>query len=153
MDAFLLIKFVHVLSAIIALGFNASYGFWLGRAGQDDRLSDYALSTVKIVDNVANAFYGVLLLTGLALVFLHQLDLRTFWIGSALVLYALAVLVGVVMYRPVLARQRAALASGGAMSAEFQRLSSQARTLGILTGVIVVVIVFLMVTKPMPFSS
>lgn len=153
MDAFLLIKFVHVLSAIIALGFNASYGFWLGRAGQDDRLSDYALSTVKIVDNVANAFYGVLLLTGLALVFLHQLDLRTFWIGSALVLYALAVLVGVVMYRPVLARQRAALASGGARSAEFQRLSSQARTLGILTGVIVVVIVFLMVTKPMPFSS
>ena len=152
MDAYVLVKFVHVLSAIIALGFNASYGFWLGRAGNDERVLPFALSTLRIVDNVANGFYGLLLVTGLSMVFLHQLDLRTFWIGAALVLYVLAVLVGIVAYRPVLARQRAALAASGASSGDFQRASAQGRTLGIVTALIVVVIVFLMVTKPTPFG-
>jgi uncharacterized membrane protein len=152
MDAYALIKFVHVLSAIFALGFNASYGFWLARAARDERVLPFVLSTVSLIDRVANAFYGLLLLTGLALVFVGGLDLRTFWIGAALVLYVLAVVVGVVLYRPVAQRQRAALAAGGAGSAEFQRASGRARTLGMLTGVIVIVIVFLMVTKPTPFT-
>jgi uncharacterized membrane protein len=151
-DAYTLLKFVHVLSAIVAVGFNASYGLWLGRAGNDDRVLPYALSTLRVVDNVANAFYGLLLVTGLAMVFVGGLDLRVFWIAAALALYVLAVLVGIVLYRPVLARQRAALASGGAASAEFQRTSRQGRTLGIATAVIVLVIVFLMVTKPTPFT-
>jgi uncharacterized membrane protein len=150
-DGYTLLKFVHVLSAIIAIGFNASYGFWLGRAGSDERVLSYALSTLRVVDNVANAFYGLLLVTGLAMVFVGGLDLRIFWIGAGLTLYVLAVIVGVVAYRPVLARQRAALASAGPNSTEFQAASSRGRALGIATAVIVVIIVFLMVTKPTPF--
>ena len=150
MDGYTIVKFVHVLSAIIAVGFNASYGLWLGRAANDERVLPFVFSTLHLVDNVANAFYGLLLVTGLTLVFIGGLDLRTFWLGAALVLYILAVIVGVVLYRPVLARQRAALASAGAKSAAFQAASSRGRMLGILTALIVVVIVFLMVTKPTP---
>ena len=151
MDAYPLIKFVHVLSAIFALGFNASYGFWLARAANDERVLPFVLSTLSLIDRVANIFYALLLLTGLTLVFVGGLDLRIFWIGTALVLYVLAVIVGIVLYRPVAQRQRAALASGGARSAEFQSASARGRTLGIVTAIIVVVIVFLMVTKPTPF--
>src|SRR5438105_3207071 len=92
-DGYLLLKFVHVLSAIFALGFNATYGFWLGRAGGDERILPFVLSTLTLVDRVANAFYGLLLVTGLAMVFVGALDLRIFWIGTGLVLYVLAVIV------------------------------------------------------------
>ncbi|OLC56121.1 MAG: hypothetical protein AUH85_07525 [Chloroflexi bacterium 13_1_40CM_4_68_4] len=149
MDAFLALKFVHVLAAIVAVGFNASYGIWLARAAREERTLPFVLSTINLVDNIANIFYGLLLLTGLAMVFTHQLDLRTFWLGAALLLYLFGLVgIGVFVYRPIAARQRAALASAGATSAEFQRVSSQVRTIGILLGVIAVVIVFLMVIKP-----
>jgi uncharacterized membrane protein len=151
-DGYLLLKFVHVVSAIIAVGFNASYGFWLARAARQPQTLPFVLSTVRLIDNVANGFYAVLLVTGLALVYLHGLDLRAFWLAAALALYVLAVFVGIVLYRPVLARQRAALTNAGPASAEFASASARSRTLGILTGVIVLIIVFLMVTKPMPFA-
>ena len=64
MDGYTIVKFVHVLSAIIAVGFNASYGLWLGRAANDERVLPFVFSTLHLVDNVSNAFYGLLLVTG-----------------------------------------------------------------------------------------
>jgi hypothetical protein len=33
-DAYEVLKFLHVLFAIVAVGFNASYGIWLARAAR-----------------------------------------------------------------------------------------------------------------------
>ena len=67
---FVLLKFVHVLAAIIAIGFNASYGLLIGRAraaGMDGREMGFALRTVKVMDDyIANPCYGLLLVTGVA---------------------------------------------------------------------------------------
>ena len=152
MDGYTLLKFVHVLSAIVAVGFNASYGFWLARAAREPQTLPFVLSTISLVDSTANGFYGLLLVTGLAMVFVGRLSLTTFWIGAALVLYLLAVIVGIWLYRPVLRRQRAALAASGPASAEYVGLARRGQTLGIATAVIVIAIVFLMVTKPNPFA-
>ena len=43
---FVVLKFLHVLAAIVAVGFNASYGLLIGRAraaGTDDRVMRFAL--------------------------------------------------------------------------------------------------------------
>jgi hypothetical protein len=36
-SVYLLLKYLHVLLAIVAVGFNASYPVWLARVRRDDR--------------------------------------------------------------------------------------------------------------------
>jgi uncharacterized membrane protein len=143
------LKFVHVLSAIVAVGFNASYGIWLNRAAKDPEHESFVLRGVKLLDDrFANPAYGVLLITGLAMVRVGHLDLSTFWIGGGLVLYVVAVLLGLLVYTPTLRKQIAVLESGGRDSAAYRSLASRGMALGIVLAIDVLVIVFLMVTKP-----
>ena len=52
--------------------------------------------------------------------------------------------------QPAVSQQIRALETGGPESEDYRRASSNARFVGILVAVIVLVIVFLMVTKPSP---
>jgi uncharacterized membrane protein len=144
-----ILKFLHVLLAIVAVGFNASYGIWLSRAARDPSHTDFALRGVKLLDDrFANPAYALLLVTGLAMVWVGDLDLTQFWLLTALVLYIVAVLLGLLVYTPTLKKQIAVLASDGADSPEFRSLSARGTTVGIVLAVDVIVIVFLMVTTP-----
>jgi uncharacterized membrane protein len=149
MSAFEIVKFLHILFAIIAVGFNASYGVWLARAGRQPDHEGHVLRGVKVLDDrFANPAYGLLLVTGLIMVAISPFELTTFWIALALALYALAIVVGLVVYTPTLRKQIAVYESDGPGSPEFGRLATRNRVVGILLAVNVVVIVFLMVTKP-----
>src|SRR5678816_4367279 len=68
---FQFLKFIHVLLAIVAVGFNASYGIWLARsANAPQATQSYVLRTIKFLDDrIANPAYGLLLLTGLWMIF------------------------------------------------------------------------------------
>ena len=145
------IKFFHVLLAIIAIGFNASYGIWLTRAARstpDQEL--YVLKGIKILDDrFANPAYALLLVTGLLNVWVGNWPITTFWIATALGLYVVLV-IGGLFYTPTLRKQIEVLQSQGRDSAEYQRLSARGTRLGIFLAVVVIAIVFLMVTKPTP---
>src|SRR5437879_1491913 len=76
-----LIKWVHVLSAITAVGLNMSYGIWLARAGKNPEHLAFTLHGIKILDDrMANPAYGLLLVTGLAMVFMAPYPITTPWI-------------------------------------------------------------------------
>lgn len=142
-------KVVHVLLAIVAVGFNASYAIWLARAGREPEHESHVLRGIKSLDDrFANPAYGLLLLTGLVMVFDARIPLHTFWIGASLVLYVAAVVIGLGLFTPTLRRQIRILEAQGASSAEFQALSGRARVAGIATSVPVLIIVVLMVLKP-----
>jgi uncharacterized membrane protein len=144
-----IIKFVHILMAIIAVGFNASYGVWLARAGRDPEHEEWTVAGIKILDDrFANPAYGLLLITGLVMVGISYPRITDLWIILALILYALAIVLGITVYSPLLKKQKQLLASGQRDSAEYRQLSNRGRSLGILLAVNVVAIVFLMVTKP-----
>jgi uncharacterized membrane protein len=146
---FTALKFVHILLAITAVGFNASYAIWTQRAARSPEHIDFALRGVKFLDDrVANPAYGLLLLTGLTMVFVGHLSLTTFWIGAALVLWLAAILLGVLLYTPALRRQIQALESHGPESAEYRSTSSRSTVSGITTSVVVLVILVMMVFKP-----
>lgn len=146
---YLILKFLHVLLAIIAIGFNASYPIWLARARREPEHALHVLRGIKTLDDrFANPAYGLLLVLGLAMTFIAGIPLTTFWIAAALVLYVLLVVGGFAFYSPVLKRQIAALESGGIDSPEYQRLAARGTLVGILLAIDVVVIVFLMVVKP-----
>lgn len=146
---FQFLKFVHVLLAIVAVGFNASYGIWLARAAKAPQATQsHVLRTIKFLDDrIANPAYGLLLLTGLLMIFSASIPVRL-WIALSIGLWLVLIVVGLGVYTPTLRDQIRVLESEGPGSEEYQRLSSRGRTLGIVLGIIVVVIVFLMVTKP-----
>jgi uncharacterized membrane protein len=145
-----LLKYVHVLMAIVAVGFNASYAIWLRRASRAPDHRDFALRGVKFLDDrFANPAYGVLLLTGLIMVLTTPgLHLTTFWVFVALILYATTVALAAGVYTPTLRKQIEALGAEGPRSDRYLALAKRSTVSGIVLGVIVVVIVFLMVAKP-----
>jgi uncharacterized membrane protein len=148
-SAYNLLKFAHIFLSIVAVGFNVSYGVLLGRAAREPEHMGHVLRTVKTLDDrFANPAYFLLLVTGLSMVFVGDLDLTTFWIATSLGIYVALVLVGLLGYTPTLRRQIATLEADGADSPEFRRLSTRGTIIGISLGVAVVIIIFLMVTKP-----
>ncbi len=149
MSIYTILKFIHVLLAIVAVGSNITYGVWLSRAGRDRANLAFALRGIKILDDrFANPAYGLLLLTGLAMVYFGKLSLRTPWLLSGLILYIVVALLAFRGYTPLLRQQIAALESQGPDSPEFKALSARATRVAMILAVIVVIIVFLMTTKP-----
>ena len=149
MSLFVVVKFLHILAAIVAVGLNISYGVWIVRARRDPTHTSFALKGVKFLDDrIANPAYGFLLITGLLMVFLVPFPITTLWILIALVLYAALVLLALFVYTPALRQQIKLVEAGDMTSPEYLRLAQRGQVLGPALGVIVLVIVALMVFKP-----
>lgn len=149
MTAYHILRFIHVLLAISAAGSNITYGVWLARAGREPEHLPHVLRGVKILDDrIANPAYGLLFVTGVAMLYVGKIAWTTPWLLSAIVLYVALLLVGLRGYAPLLRRQISVLERSGHASPEYREVESRARVVGILLAVLVVVIVFLMVTKP-----
>lgn len=146
---FLLLKWLHVLAAIVAVGANITYGIWIVRASRQPDVLPFALRGVKLIDDrLANPSFGLLLVTGLLMTFVLPLPLTTPWVLTALVLYAFVVGIGLLGYTPTLRRQIQVLDSEGFGSDNYKALARRGTMLGAVLGVLVIVIVFLMVVKP-----
>jgi len=80
---FLLLKFIHVLSAIVAVGTNITYAFWLRRAGHDPDRLPWAIRGIQMLDSrLANPAYAVLFVTGLLMVTTGAFSFQTGWIAA-----------------------------------------------------------------------
>ncbi len=150
MSLFVFVKFLHVVLAIVAVGFNATYGVWLARVAREPvPTQSFVLRGIKRLDDwFANPAYVLLAVTGVTMVLVGELRFTTFWIAGGIVLWAIAVALGFFVYTPMLRNQIHALETAGPESDDYRRYASNARFIGILLAVIVVVIVFFMVTKP-----
>ena len=145
----LILKYVHVLAAIVAVGANATYGVWMALGARQPESLRAILTGVRFLDNrIANPAYGLLLITGLAMLYAGHLSVGIPWIAAALGLYIVAMALGARGYTPALRSQIQALESGGPQSEAYRRASDHGRTLGLIFIVIVLIIVFLMVIKP-----
>ena len=151
MTLYTALKLLHIVLVAVAVGFNVSYGIWLARAGrQPDHLA-WTLRGIKILDDrFANPAYGLLLITGIAMVFVGGYPLTTFWIDAAIVVYVLLVLMAIFLYSPALREQIATLDRHGVESPEYRSVASRARITGIAVVIPVLIILYLMVFKPQP---
>lgn len=146
------LKFLHVLLAIVAVGFNMTYGLLVARArkvGPDARELKFALRTVKVMDDyIANPCYVLLLITGVGMVHVAGFPWSFIWIHGSLALLVVVAVIAFGFYTPTLRKQIAALESRGPHDPEFLKLSKRGAALGGILGVLVIVIVALMVYKP-----
>src|SRR2546429_2545653 len=108
-----LLKFVHVLLAITAVGSNITYAAWNIRGAREPQHLSFTLKGIQFLDNrVANPAYGLLLITGLILVAVGNWGARG-WIIAALILFAVLIIVAGGFYSRVTRRQIEALEAGG----------------------------------------
>ena len=149
MSAYLLVKYFHVLLAIVAFGSNITYAVWFARAKKEPQAAAFALRGIKFIDDrIANPAYGLLLPTGALMVWLGGYSFGTKWIAWAMGLWVLLVIIGAGFYTPTLKKQIAAVVNGGAGSPEAARLDSRGQMLGIVLAIIVLAILVLMIFKP-----
>ena len=143
-----LLKLLHILLAITAVGSNLSYGIWQGLAGNDPQRNSFVLRGIKFVDDhVANPAYLLLLVSGLTLAAWHW-SYTTRWIEAAIVLYVIVILFGFAVYSPALVGQIEALERDGITSAAYRSAALRATTFGIAVMLPVLGILFMMVVKP-----
>jgi uncharacterized membrane protein len=144
-----ILKVFHVLLVIIAVGFNASYGIWFARVRKEPEHAGHVLKGIKFLDDrIANPAYGLILVTGFAMVAVGDVPLGQFWLITSIVLFVALALVGLLVYTPILRRQNELVAEDQVASAEYQALAKRGSVIGGILGVMTIVIVFLMVTKP-----
>ena len=121
------VTFVHVVLAIVVLGSNLAY--ILSIAGGDQ--PQVVRGIKRLHDRVAVPAFVLLGATGVVLWARGPWDLTTGWVVASAVLYLVAVGLAVLVYGPALiaSPSRAAFAGGA-------------------TALLVVIIGFLMITKP-----
>lgn len=148
MSEILILKLVHVLSAIVAVGANVTYAFWLRLAGRDRERLLFAIEGIRWIDRrVANPAYGVLLVTGVLMVLAGAYSFETGWIAASLALYVLVAIAGITLFAPAVRRQLAE-AERDPTSPAYAAAAARTTRLGLATTAAVLVIVVLMVTKP-----
>ena len=141
---YVVLKFIHILSAITAVGANITYGVWNARSQAEPAHLGFALKGVKFLDDrIANPAYGVLLLTGLLMIFIGSWSITSLWI-----ILALLVVLAVAVYSPLLRDLIKLVDAGDTSSPEFSRLAGRNRIMGPAFGAIVVLILVTMVFKP-----
>jgi uncharacterized membrane protein len=148
MSLFLILKVIHVLAAITALGTNITYPFWLRRAGNDQARVLDALDGIRRLDaRVANPAYIVAFLVGFLLVLTGGYSFGTLWISAAIVLFIVVAILGATLYAPALRRQEAE-ARIDVNSPAYAAAARRQNLIGGIVTLLVVVIVILMVMKP-----
>ena len=152
MRSFLLV--LHVLGAVVALGFSLSYGLWV-RRGEVDGVQGraFALRTISWIDRrITTPAFVAQLVTGLLLVATIDWSLlRRAWLEVSLAIYVLLVALAITVYAPAFRRQREvaeAIAAGQADESAYAAAASRSTTWGVVVTVLTLVIVVLMVWKP-----
>lgn len=150
MTTYLILKLVHVLAAILAVGTNLTYFFWLSRTKADPAFGAHVLPSIRILDSrLATPAYVVLPITGVLMVLDSDLGFTTFWILAAIVLYATLGAAAGALFAPSLRRQ-VALATAGGEPAAYAAAARRTTVTGIVTMLPAAAILYLMVLKPTP---
>lgn len=148
MTLYLTVKFVHVLVAIVAIGSSAGSSLWLRLAMKSPEHVPFALRSAKFLDErLTRPGLIVLLITGLWMA-ASRWGLGLFWIRAALVLAVLLLVLLYVVVGPLMRRLIDVADSEGLASRNWARLDRLFEIAGGGSGLIIVVIVWLMVTKP-----
>ena len=141
--------FVHVLSAIVAVGANLTYAVWSVRAGTAREQLLFAFKGIQFIDNrMANPAYGVLLVTGGALVHFSGRSFSQPWIVAALILFVIVGVLAFAGYSPALRNVIAVLEAKGPDDPAYAAANARQTAFGIATSVFVLAIIVLMVFKP-----
>ncbi len=148
MDWVMFWKLLHIVAAVVAVGANVTYAFWIARAERDPAHLAWVLRTIRALDRrLATPSYVVVLLTGLVMLWLGWFSLSVAWIQLAIALYAAVVVFAIAGFAPAFRRQVAA-AEQDPTSVAYRAAARRTAIYTWVTIGVVLVIGWLMVAKP-----
>lgn len=152
MSSYSLLKLVHILSAIIAVGTNVTYFVWLARIKRQPRPEQaVVLGGIKVLDSrLAGPAYAILPLSGIGMVLVGDIPWSTFWVALAIVLYIAVGVAAGALFGPALRKQVDLVASDEAGSQAYAVAAKRTTTFGAITMLPIAAILYLMVIKPTP---
>jgi uncharacterized membrane protein len=149
MTAYDLLRFIHVLFAVTALGATVTYNVWLAHAAREPEHLDFALRGIALLEaRIATPSFLMLLVTGVALLLQGPVSWRASWLVAATVLYAAATLVGMFWYAPLVRAQVVSLRRTGLAGDDYRTLEQRMRATGTAMLIAILAVLYLMVTKP-----
>ena len=149
-----LLLFLHVLGAIIAFGPTFAYSIMGAMAGREPQHANFSARQTQAIGNKLvyplAIFQGV---TGVLLIMATSLDVqKQTWLGLGILLYAITLTYALTIQRNALhhliALTSTPPAPGSPPNPEIRATVKKIQRGGIFLGLMIVVIVFLMVTKP-----
>jgi uncharacterized membrane protein len=147
---YLALKFLHIFLAIIAVGFTSSFGLILARAakgGADGRELKFALGTLHLMGRIGHVCFLLLLITGIALI--HTAGYPWYsWLKWSAAIVVVSFLVAQFLLLPTVPKRLAILEARGASDPEFIALSKRSAAIGAVLGLLALVVLWLMVSKP-----
>jgi hypothetical protein len=146
--------FLHVMGAILAFGPTFAYSIMGAMAGREPQHANFSARQVEAIGNKLvyplAIFQGV---TGVLLILVANISLTAApWLGLGIVLYAIALTYALTIQRNALHHlielSSTPPAPGTTPSPEIPATVKKIQRGGMLLGLLIVVIVFLMVVKP-----
>jgi hypothetical protein len=150
MTLYQIIKFIHIFSVIIAVGFNFSYIIWMVKGKMEKNHLLFALRGIKFMDGkVANPCYGLILITGLTMAFIADYNILTVtWIFYPLLLFGIMGVLAFAVYSPTLKKQIVMLEKEDMDTPEYMAIEKKQMAVGGILFTLVVAIIAIMVIKP-----
>ncbi|MDX2161888.1 MAG: DUF2269 family protein [bacterium] len=144
---YIFLVFAHILTALMAVGFNFTYVAWIMRGTRQPESLSFALRGVKFLDDyIANPLYIAAGVTGVLMIAMGKSVASWLWV--AIGLYIVDMLAAYLVYTPLLSRQIRVLNDKGAASAEYKQIATRSNIVGALLGVGALVIVALKIFEP-----
>jgi hypothetical protein len=143
-------KFVHVFSAIIAVGFNFSYIIWMVKGKIEKEHLIFALKGIKFMDGkVANPCYGLVLISGFTMAYEAGYNiLSVTWILYPLIMFGIMGVLAFAVYSPTLKKQITMLEQDGMDTPAYKAIEKRQMALGGVLFTLAIAIIAMMVIKP-----
>lgn len=143
---YLILKWLHILSAIVAVGANVTYAIWLRATEEDKSSTRFALNGIARLEKLANPAYGLLFLSGIAMLFVNRIPWTTPWVLTSLVLFGILGALGGRGYTPALRKQMEL--ADNPDSPEYLAAQERANRVGVSILLLAVIIEYLMTARP-----
>jgi len=153
-DLYSISVFVHVTAVVVGFGatFGLAIGFPLAMNLDPRHLPFVHRFSLLLGQRFVNPALVIVLITGIFQTADGDWGFGSFWISATFVIViALGALNGAYFIpadRKLAAQAERELADGGTLSDDYQRAAQREGAIGGLTGLLVLVAVFLMITKP-----
>jgi hypothetical protein len=147
--SYMLLKVLHILLAIVAVGFSTSFGIILATAAGNLDSTRFALRLVRRLERITRVAFIGLIASGLLMAWMGELSWRSLWLLSSIVLSFVAFTIGMTIAVPSLEAQIALAAQPAPPIDRLRKLSGRSRAVGMTLGSMSLVVLCLMVLKPM----
>jgi hypothetical protein len=145
---YLVVKLIHILLAIAAVGFSSTFGITLATAAAKPTAVPFALQAVHRLERISSAAFVGVICTGVLMAWIGNLQWTALWFALSLTIALLALTVSRAVAHPTLLRQLELVERSAPPLEELRRLGARSRKVGMVLSLASLTIIGLMVFKP-----